>query len=157
MRAFLKCWLPVIVWASLISLFSTDEFSSSNTSRFIGPLIRWLIPSASLELQDLLHHISRKLAHWSEYFVLSFLLLRALQGPSGPRSSLRTGWIMWTLILVSLYALIDEWHQSYVPSRTASFADSMVDFFGGACAVAWRYLRQPAAKKKLVEETQSHR
>jgi VanZ family protein len=157
MRSFLKCWLPVILWASLISLFSTDEFSSSNTSRFIEPVIRWIVPGASPELQILVHHVFRKLGHWSEYFVLSFLLLRAFQGPSEPRSFLRTAWIAWTLILIFLYAVLDEWHQSYVPSRSPSFADSMINFFGGACAVVWRYLHQPAEKKSLVEETESRR
>ena len=130
----------------LIFLFSTDQFSSSNTIRIVGPLIRWIFPNASLELQHSIHSFVRKLGHWSEYFVLSLLLLRAFKGDE--RNEWKARWAIWTLVLVLFYALSDELHQVFVPSRTAHFRDSMLDFFGGSCAVFWKYLsrnRRPRA------------
>jgi len=141
MCSFLKWWLPVILWAFLISLFSTDEFSSSNTSRVIDPIILWFIPHASATLQATLHHALRKFGHWSEYFILSLLLLRAFQGDRQWKL-VQARWVVWTLLLVLLYALIDEWHQSFVPSRTSRLTDSMINFLGGVCAVGWRLLYQ---------------
>jgi len=35
------------------------------------------------------------------------------------------------LLLVVIYGLLDEFHQSFVPSRTASIYDSMIDIAGG--------------------------
>jgi VanZ family protein len=34
-----------------------------------------------------------------------------------------------------VYALIDEYHQSFVPSRTASVFDSLIDMAGGITAL----------------------
>ena len=150
MRSFLKSWFPVVLWALLISLFSTDEFSSSNTSRIIGPLVLWIIPTASPELQETIHHVVRKLGHWSEYFVLSWLLLRGFQGER--RRALQKRWVVWTLLLVLVYALGDELHQAFVPSRSARLADSLINFFGGICAAGWRYLRQPKSEEGLGKD-----
>jgi VanZ family protein len=141
MRSFVKWWLPVILWAVLISLFSTNEFSSANTSRVIDPIILWFMPHASIQLQEMLHHTLRKLGHLSEYFILSLLLLRAFQGDRTWKL-VQARWVVWTLLLVLLYALADEWHQSFVPSRTSSLADCMINFLGGVCAVGWRLLQQ---------------
>jgi VanZ family protein len=43
------------------------------------------------------------------------------------------------LIFVLLYAIGDEFHQSFVPSRTASFGDVTIDLLGGICGVTWTY------------------
>ena len=40
-------------------------------------------------------------------------------------------WALWTIITVILYALSDEFHQSFIPSRTASIVDVGIDAFGG--------------------------
>ena len=143
----------MILWAMLISLFSTDEFSSSNTSRFIGPLILWAIPNASSELQETIHHAVRKLGHWSEYFILAWLVLRGFEGEH--RRMLRPRWMVWTLVLILLYALGDEFHQSFVPSRTACLADSMINFFGGFCAVSWKYLRQFGSEQDVDKDEET--
>ena len=50
-------------------------------------------------------------------------------------------WAFWTLVLVFLYAVGDEIHQLWVPSRSGRFQDSLLDFFGGTCALAVLYLR----------------
>jgi VanZ family protein len=151
MRSFVKWWLPVILWAFLISLFSTDEFSSSNTSGVIDPIILWFIPHASAALQETLHHALRKFGHWSEYFILSLLLLRAFQR-NRQWKLVQPRWVVWTLLLVLLYALIDEWHQSFVPSRTSRLTDSMINFLGGVCAVGWRLLYQIEDKEVASKE-----
>jgi VanZ family protein len=88
----------------------------------------------------------RKIGHGAEYFVLSVLVLRALQNDSGEKNGGRHGAI--TLAVVSLYALSDEWHQSFVPSREASMGDVMIDVLGGICGVLWmlwyqRRIRSP--------------
>jgi len=37
--------------------------------------------------------------------------------------------------LIVVYALVDEYHQSFVPSRTASIFDSLIDMAGGLTAL----------------------
>ena len=137
---FFKKWLPVLLWACVISFFSTDHFSASQSSRILGPLLHWLFPDISPEHAASIHFIVRKLGHWVEYFILAVLLYRALYAESGGRSSVRPAVL--TVVSTVVWAVTDEFHQSWVPSRTASIVDVMIDGFGGIFGTFWMYLRQ---------------
>jgi VanZ family protein len=136
--AFLKNWAPVALWAAMIFFFSTDLFSSSNTADFLGPLLAAIYSGITAAQFDAIHLVIRKSAHWTEYFIFSLLLIRALQGHLQSKVDLRRA--VWILAIVSLYALSDELHQAFVPSRTASLADVTIDSVGGICGILWTYL-----------------
>jgi VanZ family protein len=127
----LKNWLPTIAWACLISFLSTDAFSSDHTSRFIIPVLHLLIPPASLETLELMHAIIRKTAHLTEYFILGVLLHRALRGDE---RGWKLRWALWAIAIAAAYASLDEFHQSFVPSRTASPWDALIDTIGASAA-----------------------
>jgi VanZ family protein len=131
-----KNWLPAIAWAWLISFLSTDVFSSDHTSVFIIPVLHRLIPQASAETLELMHAIIRKTAHLTEYFIFSILLIRALRGQE---SGWKLRWAIWAVVLAAGYASFDEFHQSFVPSRTASPWDALLDTAGASVAqvVLW--------------------
>jgi VanZ family protein len=131
----IKNWLPVCAWASLIFFFSTDHFSSANTAQLFGFLSSWLFPEIPTEDIAPVHGVIRKLGHWTEYFVFALLVLRALSKETGKNWELRHA--VHTLVFILLYALSDEWHQVFVPSRTASFGDVMIDVLGGICGIFW--------------------
>jgi VanZ family protein len=120
---------PLVLWLILISIFSTDEFSSVNTSRFIGPFILWLFPDLSESRLAALHFLIRKAGHLSEYAILALLARRAFVTSS--RANIQRRWFELGCLLVTSYALFDEFHQSFVPSRTASVYDSAIDVAGG--------------------------
>jgi len=63
--------------------------------------------------------IIKKTAHVGEYAILYFLLWRAI----------KKGWII-PLVLGLIYALSDEYHQSFVPGRTATLRDAGFDLSG---------------------------
>lgn len=119
---------------------STDTFSSEQTSRIILPLLRGLLPHATAATLELIHFAIRKSAHFTEYFIFSLLLLRAVRGN-------RHGWVLrWALLalaIATVFSILDEFHQSFVPSRTASVWDSLLDTFGAATAqlTAWSWFR----------------
>ena len=58
----LKRWIPVFIWAVLMSLASTDSFSEAHTSKIALPLFRFLLPHASLATLEWLHFVIRKCA-----------------------------------------------------------------------------------------------
>src|SRR5215213_5743125 len=118
-------YLPLLLWMALIFFFSTGELSASNTSRIVRPLLLWLFPDISEERIALAHFIVRKAAHFTEYAILALLAARAFIGSTHP--SLRRRWLTSALVLVVLYALSDEFHQTFVPSRTGSIYDSFID------------------------------
>ena len=130
---FVSHWLPLIAWLAFISFASSDNFNAGNTSRIIGPLILWLFPNTSPETLATVHFITRKIAHFTEYAILGFLGARAFYTSSRP--ALRRRWLLICATLIVVYALVDEYHQSFVPSRTASVWDSLIDMAGGLTAL----------------------
>ena len=76
-----------------------------------------------------MHFLIRKVAHFTEYGILAFLTRRAFITSSVALFHRR--WFQLGLLLVVIYALLDEFHQSFVPSRTASIYDSAIDVAGG--------------------------
>lgn len=106
-----------------IFLGSTDLLSAEHTSRFIGPFLRWFDPNISDATIGSIQLIVRKCGHLLEYAILSALLYRAL-GTSRDRP------FALAFILAALYAALDEFHQSFVASRTGSPWDVVVDCTG---------------------------
>jgi VanZ family protein len=120
---------PLVVWILFISFASTNQFSASNTSEILRPLLLWFFPNLSESRLATVHFITRKAGHFSEYAVLAFLARRAFITSS--RAFLQRYWFQIGLLLVVIYGLLDEFHQSFVPSRTASIYDSAIDVAGG--------------------------
>ncbi|HEX8281161.1 MAG TPA: VanZ family protein [Chthoniobacterales bacterium] len=133
MRTFLKYWLPVIVWIAMISTASTDLMSAQHTSRFIGPFLLWLMPDIAPHQIVAVQFAVRKAAHVTEYAILAALLLRAF---AGPRRFLRWKYAMATLLIVAGCASLDEYHQSFVASRTGALGDVLIDCSGALLGVA---------------------
>jgi VanZ family protein len=122
-------YAPLILWMALIFFASTDAFSADNTSGLLRSLLVRLFPQISEERLAFLHFVIRKLAHFSAYAVLALLAVRAFAGSS--RQVLREHWIVTSALLIVAYALLDEFHQSFVPSRSPSIFDSLIDIAGG--------------------------
>lgn len=144
-------WWPVLVCAIAISGFSTGQFSSEHTSRFIIPILHFLLPHASPATLEILHHIIRKCAHFTEYFILSLLILRAIRaGEKG----MYLRWALITILIVAGYASLDEYHQSFVPGRQAAVHDVLIDTSGGITAqiVASLFVLLGKAREKRRRE-----
>lgn len=148
-RKVSRAWryAPLLLWMCFIFFASTVNFSASNTSRIIRPLLLWLYPGMSEESLDFAHFIIRKLGHLTEYAILALLAARAFYTSS--HQLLRRRWFLFALALVVLYALSDEFHQLFVPSRTGSIYDSLIDIVGGAIALLLFLLWQRRKKSGL--------
>lgn len=120
---------PLVFWILFISFASTGEFSASNTSQILRPILLWFFPNLSEARLATAHFLTRKAGHFSEYAILALLARRAFVASS--RWFLQRYWFQIGLLLVVIYALLDEFHQSFVPSRTPSIYDSAIDVAGG--------------------------
>lgn len=132
-----KAWLPAILWAGVISSLSTDTFSAEHTSVIIVPILQWLFPHASHATIEALHGLIRKSAHLTEYFIFSILLVRGLRGPE---RGWMLRWAIWAVAIAAGYAALDEFHQSFVPSRTASPWDALLDSVGATAAQVFLWI-----------------
>jgi VanZ family protein len=128
---WLRRWWPALLWAIVISAFSTGAFTSDNTSRIIVPILKWFFPHASQETLFLVHHFIRKMGHLTEYFILSLLILRGIRAG---KTGIHLGWALAAVAIVGCYAALDEFHQSFVPGRTAAVSDVLIDTAGGVAA-----------------------
>ena len=134
-QKFLRYWLPVLIWMTVIFSASADTQSASTSSRLIGPFVRFFVPDIPQEHLDLIVFLVRKAAHITEYAILSWLLARALTMPATPagRWSRKAAFIAW--IVTSLYSATDEFHQSFVPNRDARWSDVIIDSTGAALGI----------------------
>jgi VanZ family protein len=137
-------WGPVTLWMMVIFSLSTEWFSSANTTPFLAPLLEGLLPTVLAPLIEAIVLLFRKFSHWSEYFVLAVLFMRALKAEISSQSEMRR--LIWTIVLATLYAVTDEFHQSFVPSRTANPVDVVIDSFGAFCGTLWCHLRNRSDK-----------
>lgn len=134
-RHVLKAWIALILWLLVIAIESTTYLSSEHTGRFLYPVLHFLfgIDEASFEPY---HHFLRKCGHVFGYGLLSILLFRAwretLPSPSGKRWTFR--WANIAVLGTCLVASLDEWHQSYLPTRTGSVRDVILDTCAGIAA-----------------------
>ena len=125
--------MPVIAWMLLIFAGSSDALSAQHTSRFLIPFLLWLDPSISYQTIATIHLTLRKLGHFTEYFILAGLLWRAFRGTFLTLSRRLVS--VATFIIAAGFAASDEFHQSFVATRTATLGDVMIDCFGASVAV----------------------
>ena len=141
---WIRAWWPALVWGCVIFSLSTDSFSSEHTASILRTVLHWLIPSLSEDWLELWNHIIRKCAHFTEYFIFYVLLFRGIRGE---RRGWRVTWAFVALFIAAGYSALDEIHQSFVASRTASVWDSLLDSAGAFAAMVvvflfYRYFRR---------------
>ena len=129
-------WLPPVVWMAVIVGSSSDIGSAQHTEHWLIPILRGLAPWATYAQLDALHWLVRKLGHLSEYAILAALWLRAFV--RGRNLTPRTAGLLALAISVA-WALLDEAHQTLVPSRSASLADVALDSVGALVALTIAY------------------
>jgi VanZ family protein len=134
-----KYWLAIALWMGFIFLMSTTAFSAANTSMIIEPILRFLLPGISGHAVEVAHGIIRKCAHLTEYFILGLLLYRAVRDGSADLHVISRALV--ALVIVAIFALTDEFHQTFVATRTASLVDVSIDTMGGFIAQCFCILR----------------
>jgi VanZ family protein len=130
-----RAWLWALLWTAFVLGFGGEGSSEQATSRFIGPLLRWLLPDASAATLYDIHYVIRKAAHVGEYGLLALLALRALRPRGGAARALATaGALLW----VGAVAALDESRQAFAATRTGSLQDVALDLAGGVLALLGR-------------------
>ncbi len=107
MKKFFKHWLPVIVYAGFIF---------------------WLSSLPNLESGLEQDFVLRKIAHILEYAILTFLLLRAFFSMGNQPRANKT--LALAIIVAFLYALTDEYHQTFIFGRQGKVGDVGIDTIG---------------------------
>lgn len=130
-------WLLTVIWAILIFQLSSETFGASFTAWMLEQALRILRLHLLPDTFNALHNLIRKLAHFTEYAIFSLFLYDALEGSAPHAWRSRTAF--WAVVAAGLYSLTDEYHQRFVPGRTASLRDSGIDTAGAILGVLLLY------------------
>lgn len=131
----LKAWIAAILWLIVIAIESTAMLSSSNTSRILYPILHFLF-GLDWEHFHEWHFYIRKGGHVVGYAILSVLLFRAWRAtlPAMNDTNWTLRWATLALLGTAFVASLDEWHQSFIPSRTGRWQDVVLDACAGLAA-----------------------
>ena len=148
-KRWLYHWLPALLWMGVIFVMSS----------------RPSLPSHPNDTVDL---VAKKAGHVTEYGVLAFLLWRAIpsckqSGVSEAASGRRSKERRWpallsfggAFVLSLLYAISDEFHQTFVPGRTGALTDVGFDVLGMflALGLVWWFSRKNDGNQRRETES----
>lgn len=159
--SLLWAWLPVVAWLTMLAVESSDLLSSSHTGSWLSKIIVLLFGHVDAEYLELLNVALRKLGHFTGYAVLCLLLFRALLRTTGiARIAASTHHMMvrcagGAIAFTFLAACGDEWHQTFLPSRTGAFHDVLLDTAGAAFAqvLLLLYIRRRTTARQTSAES----
>jgi VanZ family protein len=146
-QEILKAWIAAILWLIVIAIESTSYLSSHETSRILYPILHFFF-GIDYPHFEIWHHFIRKTGHVIGYALLSFFLFRAWRATLP--STLHRHWILrWSTLAVfgtAIVASLDEWHQTFLPSRTGRWQDVLLDTSAGICAQVLLYIFSPKSE-----------
>jgi len=152
-KFWMNAWLPVAVGIGVILMESTVWFGSNHTS---GPL-RWLWETLFGPVTNArwggIHHLIRKSGHFFGYGAIGLAWLRAWW-MTLPRSRFLPDAFL-ALLGTALVASCDEWHQCFLPNRTGTPWDVLLDCCGAIAlqSVVYIYMRLKMPKRLAREES----
>ncbi len=143
-RWWFAVWAPVAVAIAVICAESTSTFSSQNTSGWLRPIVERWFGAFTDSAWDLFHHYLRKSGHFIGYGTVGFTFLRAWLHTLARRGrSTLSSWRLESSILAifstAIVASCDEFHQTFLPSRTGTPIDVLLDSAGALamCLLVW--------------------
>ena len=118
--------------------------SSRNTGSLLFMVLTRLFGEISFYKFLIFHHYLRKTGHVVGYGMLSLLLLRGWRATLGRVHALLLRAALLSWLGTASVAALDEWHQSYIPSRGGSVWDVALDTVAGVAflVVAFLWLRR---------------
>jgi VanZ family protein len=142
-------WALAIGWNVAVLVASFDGLSAAHTGGILLAVLHGLSLSLGSSTVGMIHLAIRKLAHLTEYGILGALYAHAQRTPEQEIFLLR-----WSVVAVAICfstAVLDEWHQSFVPSRTGSAQDVAIDVIGAIVVqLLWAGLRWRARSRTLA-------
>jgi VanZ family protein len=142
----LKAWIAAILWLIVIAIESSAWLSATNTGRILYPVFHFLF-RMDWDRFEFWHFYLRKGGHVFGYGLLSILLFRAWREtlPAVNNAKWTFRWVSIAVLGTALVASLDEWHQSFIPSRTGTVQDVVLDTCAGIGAqilvFLWIWLR----------------
>lgn len=134
----------LLFWMILIFLLSNQNGSTSSnlSSDLLYNIFKFFSLPDSL-INDFLFVLIRKMAHFTEYFVLGILIINLLKD-----FKIQKVFIVSALSCL-LYATLDEFHQLFISNRSGSIIDVIIDFLGALAGLFIYYIILKYKKRNI--------
>lgn len=160
--AWVGVWLPAAIACGVIACESTEAMGAAHTSAWLRPIFESVLGRLSDPTWELVHHLLRKTGHFVGYGAVCLTFLRGWLLTLARKARLKTwAWHLrssWLAVLSTfVVASCDEIHQAFVPGRTGTPWDVLLDTCGAVvvCAALWLlFWRKPdeqaRARRRLL-------
>jgi VanZ family protein len=143
-RWWFNVWTPAAIAVAIICMESTDTFSANHTSTWLRPIVQHLVGPMQDNTWNIFHHYLRKTGHFVGYGLVALTFLRAwlytlnLRAPNS-LVAWRIESTLLAIVSTAIVASCDEYHQTFIPSRTGSPYDVLLDTVGACtlCLLVW--------------------
>jgi VanZ family protein len=151
-KFWLNAWLPVLVAILLVAVESTPYFGSDRTSGPLRHIWEWLFGAVGDSTWHVVHVLIRKSGHFTGFGFVGLTWMRAWRMTLPRASFLRVEFL--AMIGTAMVASADEYHQSFLPNRTSSPRDVLLDCIGAlvTIVVAHYWVRRRLLKRQLEQE-----
>jgi VanZ family protein len=127
-------WLPVALFLGIFAMESTRQFGSDHTSAPLHHIFQMFFGSALDADWSFIHHIIRKTGHFTAYGTFSLFAYKAAASYLRDRitNPLHRQQLSHSLAIAATLAAAsaDEIHQSFLPNRSGSLSDVLLDTAG---------------------------
>ncbi|HKU20589.1 MAG TPA: VanZ family protein [Terriglobales bacterium] len=146
-------WTAAILWLILIAIESTPWLSFQNTGHVLYQLVSSLLGPVNEAGVTLANSVLREVGHVTGYGVLSWLLFRAWRVTLAPSRAVswKLSWSVTAFFMTAAVASLDEWHQTFLPTRTGKIQDVFLD---SAAALAVQVFLFMLLRKSRVGQLQ---
>ena len=145
---WVRTWLPVVIGILMIMVESTEWMGADNTSTPLRTLFQAIFGHVTDEQWEMIHHIVRKSGHFVGYGLIGLAWLRAWW-MTLPKSHFLPDALL-ALLGTALVATADEYHQSFLPNRTASPWDVLLDCSGAIALQLMVYILMRMTRPKRL-------
>lgn len=143
-------FIPMIIMMIIIFAFSAmpGDDSSSTSEKILNPLLKAMEGishhKVGVLLESVMHTLIRKCAHFLEYAILASLAVFAIYR----RDLMIKRLLLYSQLISTLYACTDEFHQCFVPGRSAQFTDVIIDSLGALTGLTIVLLTVHSVRKR---------
>lgn len=130
---FVKYWLPPIIWMIFFFPVLNRFLGSPAIYRALLNVFRMFLPDVSAAAIEVPYIIIRKLIHFVEYAILTFIMFRAFRGENPKKWDIK--WAVYSGVITIGYGFLDEFLQTFVPTRNGSIIDSVINSAGAFFAL----------------------
>ena len=123
-----RVWLPVVLGICVIVLESTEWFGADHTSGPLRGIYQAIFGHVSNARWEVIHHLIRKSGHFIGYGLIGLAWLRAWWFTLPHSRFFHDAFL--ALLGTALVASCDEWHQTFLPNRTGTPVDVLLDCTG---------------------------